>query len=127
MSARARRVIVALNQSVERVVVRLTLEVTANLTEATPVDTGWARANWVPRIGGPAGSASPDSGVPSRQAEQQAAIAEVAVNYQLPAQVHIANHVDYVPILNEGSSSQAPEGFVERAIDLAIAAVGGRA
>jgi hypothetical protein len=42
-----------LEKFVEKQIVRLTLEATANFVQATPVDTGWARANWVPQIGTP--------------------------------------------------------------------------
>ena len=40
-----------LDRFAERVIVKITLDVTANLIEANPVDTGWSRANWVPSVG----------------------------------------------------------------------------
>ena len=51
--AQVRAVIRSLERLSERVITKITLDVTANLIESTPVDTGWARANWVPQIGAP--------------------------------------------------------------------------
>lgn len=128
MSARVRRVVVALESTVERVVTRLTLEVTANLVKTTPVDTGWARANWVPQIGTPyrpdvidnAG----DGAVNQRGGVQAAGIASIAT-YSYPGRVFISNNAPYIVRLNEGSSTQAPSGFVQAGIDRAIATVSG--
>lgn len=115
-----------MEQLTERVVTKITLDVTANLIETTPVDTGWARANWVPAIGTP--STSDVSGVqPTTQmatsavAMQQQAVATVATGYRLAmGRVFVSNNVPYILALNSGSSKQAPAGLVQRAIHKAV-------
>lgn len=109
-----------LDAVVESAVKALALELTANLTIATPVKTGWARANWIPSIGVPfAGPAAPSAeGGP--QTQGTAAI----VHYKLAdGAAFVSNAVPYISRLNLGSSTQAPAGFVETAIDQAVQAV----
>jgi len=118
--AQIRAIIQGLREVTEQVVVRLSLNVTAELIETTPVDTGWARANWVPAIGvSPIGRATsdPDAGqVAAQQARQALGQAQV-LSYQLgQGSVFISNNVPYIGRLNDGSSSQAPTGFIQAAI-----------
>jgi hypothetical protein len=112
-----------------QVVSAITLDITANLKRAaseggTPVDTGWARANWIPNIG-----SSFQGTAGTREAAEQGQIntgpqtaGEAAVVSQLrPGQTtHITNNVPYIVNLNAGSSPQAQPGFVEAAIAKAI-------
>lgn len=110
----------SLNQFTEKHVKILTLDVTANLIEDTPRDTGWARSNWVPSIG-----RSFDSTVGSPeavdQARQQQGVAEVITSYVLrKGVVYVSNNVDYILPLNDGSSKQAPAGFVQSAVLRAV-------
>lgn len=123
-----RIVISDLTRFTERAVKMLTLEAHANLVRApseggTPVDTGWARANWVPDIGSPrtepVGSRDRvDSG------SAQAGLARVVAGYRLAqGPVFLSNNVPYITFLNDGSSRQAPAGFVQQAIAEAVRAV----
>lgn len=107
----------ALRQRFADVTKALTLEVTARLIEACPVDTGHARANFVPHIGG-AYEGAPDEG--GAQVAGQAAI----LSYKLgDGDVHISNNVPYLKFLILGSSAQAPAGWDLAAVDQAVAAV----
>lgn len=110
----------------ERLIVKLTLDVTANLKEMTPVDTGWARANWVAQIGRPleedlsAVTPTPQaaSGAESRS---QSSLAGVASGYSLrQGAIFVSNNVTYISRLNDGHSAQAPAGFVQRAVAKAV-------
>ncbi len=98
---------------------KLTLDVHANLIATTPVDTGWARANWVPAIGqrfeGPVGTPSAiDEGAAA------AGIASV-ISYEIEqGTLFISNGVPYIGRLNDGSSQQAPAAFVQSAIVKAV-------
>jgi len=110
---------------------KVVLDIVANLVSSpntgygTPVDTGWARTNWVPGIGTP-----PTGTAGSREAAeagildtsmQQRGLAEVAAAYKLnQGSIFISNNVPYIVLLNEGSSAQAPAGFVQNAIMKAI-------
>lgn len=119
------KVIGELNQFTANVVKKLTLEATANLIEATPKDTGWARANWIPNIGGPvivtAGTREQAETGNVNKSRQQTGIANVAINYKITdGAVYISNNVPYIIPLNEGSSSQAPSAFVQREIAKAV-------
>lgn len=114
----------------EKNIKRLTLLVHANLVAApseggTPVDTGWARANWVPAIGsarsGTVGTrASAEKGsIDLGPAERGIAI--VATRYKLrQGPIFVSNGVPYIESLNDGSSGQAPRAFVQTAILRAI-------
>ena len=119
-----RTIIKSLEKLSERVIVKLTLDVTANLKETTPVDTGWARANWVPAIGRPFVAdleglvrADLEALVGSQEASQSSALAKVAGTYRLSSgSVFVSNNVPYIMELNAGSSVKAPAAFVQRAI-----------
>jgi len=118
----------AIQQVTESVVKALTLDILANLRRdpgegGTPVDTGWARANWLPSlaspVNSPAGEPTP-SGVLTAGAAQQAGVGAV-LGYKLPSgPVYVTNNVSYITRLNDGSSKQAPAGFVQKAIQEAI-------
>lgn len=123
----AERVIVAvgdLRRFTEKLIIRLVFDCTANLKEDNPLDTGWSRANWVPRIGRPftgtAGTRAQAEAGSITTAPQQAGLAEVARYHLDLGEVHITNNVPYVPNLNDGSSRQAPAGYVQAAILRAV-------
>lgn len=123
-SARVRVVVTALEQFVGRIIQKIALDIVANLVASppeggTPVDTGWARANWVPRIGEPfRGTAGTRENV--SQSEQGSGIAAVLGYTLVRGRVYISNNVPYIGRLNDGSSQQAPAGFVEAAITKAV-------
>ena len=43
----------ALNDFMSSIVARLATQITTNLVETTPVDTGFAQVNWIPTINEP--------------------------------------------------------------------------
>lgn len=108
----------------ERSVRRISLDITSNLIESTPVDTGWARANWIPSV------TTPEEGTDGTRAAAEAGNVSTGKQtagqvklglYQLAqGQVFVANNVPYILRLNDGSSSKAPAGFVEAAIKKAV-------
>lgn len=124
-----RVVVKSLEGLIVSILKKLTLDIVANLVSApdtgygTPVDTGWARANWVPEIGKPI----TDTAGTREQAErghitlgnQQAGLAKVATSYR-EGPIFISNNVPYILRLNEGSSKQAPKGFIQNAIAKAV-------
>jgi hypothetical protein len=129
----ARIIVDDLASFTERNIRRLSVEVHANLVAApteggTPVDTGWARANWVPAIGNPVTDVDgepPKKGTKTKAGgKAQRGLARVASSYRLrQGPVFISNNVPYIGRLNDGSSVQAPRGFVQAAILKAIRAV----
>ncbi len=85
----------------------------------TPVDTGHARANWQVGLVAPI--------TKEIDAEDKEGGATIARNNTLikarekRVDIILSNNVSYINELNEGSSSQAPAGFVQLAV---LAAVG---
>lgn len=105
---------------VEDVTVRRTLEV---LVELTPVDTGKARSNWLIGRGKPR-TAVIKAHFPGKNlgrgeaANRNMAILRGAlkIRFGRTRPIFISNNVDYLEFLNDGSSAQAPAGFIEMAI-----------
>ncbi len=81
----------------------------AEIARRTPVDTGYARANWQITIGAPASSAVEIGGAPL-------ALALESYDPERDGAVFITNNAKYIRRLNAGHSQQAPAGFVEAAI-----------
>ena len=123
-----RAILRGVGEFTERLVTRITLDVTADLITHTPVDTGWSRANWVPRIGQPfEGTAGdrPARGTTVSGTVEQAAGQSAVLAYKLSkGLVHVTNNVPYIEALNDGHSPQEPAGFVQRAIARALQDVG---
>lgn len=117
MTAESRIVIEGLRDFTLRQVTQLAANITAGLIEDTPVDTGWARANWVVSLGVPQTSV-----VGSRdnvdQSAQQAGISTLLSMTSLgQGPIYISNNVPYIQKLNDGHSGQAPAGFVQSRVD----------
>jgi len=104
----------ALRRIVADAVKALIMEVDANLREACPVDTGHARANFVPRIG------APFAGVASGPGEHDAGVASL-LSFKLgDGDAFVTNNVPYIGPLIGGHSDQAPAGWDLEAIDKAV-------
>lgn len=103
----------ALRAHMEREMVALAFEAHANLVSDTPIDTGWASANWIPGYL----DTIPEAG----GGAAALGLATIATYTIERGAVVIANPVPYVRWLNYGTSHQAPAGFVEAAVERAIA------
>lgn len=119
-------IIADLDRHTERRVAAIGLGVVANLREDTPRDTGWARANWIGSKGREAPPLDQPEGRPSGGDVAQARAAQAAgeaqiVSYKLSdGSIFVSNGVPYIQPLNSGTSKQAGEGFVERAVERAV-------
>lgn len=88
---------------------------------ATPVDTGRARANWVVSM------AAPNLSITQNVDKTgQATITRgqgVAQRYRETSgqSIYICNNLPYIQRLNEGWSAQAPAGYVQAAVQTAVA------
>lgn len=98
------------------------------VSAATPVDTTWARSNWLGSVGTPDERAIPNlrreqklAQVGGRQGEAAAGRAVLARYKLSDGAAYIVNSVPYIVELNSGSSTQAPTAFVQLAIERAIA------
>ncbi|HAG77598.1 MAG TPA: hypothetical protein DCO74_02435 [Pseudomonas sp.] len=90
-----------------------TLELFSGVIKATPVKHGRARGGWTTSVGAPA--ASPERLDPSGSS----AVSEVVEKTPEGAgQVtYLSNDLPYIMALEEGSSTQAPEGMVRKNMD----------
>jgi hypothetical protein len=108
----------------------LAVNLDANLRDSppigTPVDTGWARANWVPTLGTPYEPAGmPKDPSPSQitaRAQEQAAGLNDVLSWRgdEDGPIFITNNVPYIGALNAGHSTQSPLGFVQDAMEKAV-------
>ena len=107
-------VLAKLDARVAQVCAELAINIHAELVATTPVDTGWARSNWLPAIGAP-----PTIGGTRAEAsiEPTADLGAVLAFKLSDGQIFVSNHVPYIRHLNFGHSKQAPADFVEAAID----------
>ena len=104
-----------------RVVVAIVTKLHAELVTHTPVDTGWARANWVPSVGAPVPAAAGSPGnAGAGQAATATGLAQVHAYRLNQGIVYTTNNVPYIIPLNDGHSAQEPAGFVQRAVAEAV-------
>jgi len=102
-------------------VVRLMSLVVSEITQGTPVDTGWARANWVPYYGAaPKGKGKRKGDVAAANIKKQKNMIEVSKHYDIDKGVNIvvSNNVPYIRKLDR--SHKTHRGFVQRGIDAAL-------
>lgn len=117
-------------QGVNRIVRKVALIADRELVLETPVDTGRARSNWQVSLGSPITSQrepyAPGEGLGRGEGQNAAgalAQAQERIGARQPGEtVYITNNVDYIGPLNDGSSAQAPAGFVQAAITRAVRA-----
>ena len=106
--------------------------IVADLAYTTPVDTSNALSNWIvtldspatheisPHVPGVLGSTQPQS------AAETVSLAKATLQNKKPGQpIFITNNAPYIRYLDEGSSSQAPAGFVERTVAIGRQALKG--
>ena len=113
-----------LDEFVDGLIRKLTFDITSILggpaiNGGTPIDTGWARSNWIPSVGQPVKDPA-GSKLAVTRAPQTAGMQELLAYTREKGKVFISNNVPYIGRLNDGSSDQAPAGFVQRAIVKAI-------
>lgn len=124
-------IVADLNQYTRGEVIALALNINANLRDSppggTPIDTGWASANWVPSVGKPyedAGIAAVKEPT-SAQVAARSRVADEGLNDVLSWRnedgvIFSTNNVRYIEALNAGHSAQSPRAFVQAAIEKAI-------
>lgn len=95
------------------------LRILSVVIPATPVDTGRARGNWQVSVGAPITRELPNKF--DKTGQTTLAEARSTLQFKQPgATIYITNNLNYIQRLNEGYSAQAPAGFVEQAIRVAL-------
>lgn len=101
---------------------------------ATPVDKGRARSNWLVELDAPArttiepyapGEAGSTGGANATAALAQGQATIALYNGDRNTAIAISNNLPYIEPLNNGSSRQAPAGFVQKAVQAAVKQVRG--
>lgn len=102
------------------------IAVIKELVYRTPVDTSQAISNWQAFIGSPKDKIINahfvgNAGSTRFQSAEETTFNAIAIlKSKKPGQkIYISNSLDYIKDLNDGSSSQAPAGFVEAAVMVA--------
>jgi hypothetical protein len=88
------------------------------LIMATPVDTGRARANWQVSV-----NSAVDAEVDSTDAQGAITRNKGVIDGYRGGELVIQNNVPYIGALNDGSSAQAPAGFIQKALQNAARAL----
>lgn len=112
-----------LSQSSSDHAVKTALTIVGDLAYKTPVDTSQALSNWDVTLESPAtakhGPHFPGKAGSTYKASAAETIdkAKAVLKNKKPGQsIFIANNQPYIGRLNEGSSTQTPAGFIERAV-----------
>lgn len=95
----------------EKTIRAIALIVDAELVRTTPVDKGRARANWLPSLN------VPDNRMIDGPASNKPSIKPTLNSFKLSDTILITNNLPYIRSLNDGSSQQAPAGFVDMALE----------
>jgi len=94
---------------------KLAFDIFADLVADTPIDTGRAMNNWNISVGFPDASTTKSGGSAGGvQGSKKGEAAAALVGLKPFSTVWISNSLPYIGFLNEGSSDQAPSGWVER-------------
>ena len=110
-----------IEEEVNAVKRKAALRVLTGVTLATPVDTGRAMGNWTVSIGAPDSSVSENR---DRSGGTTIAKGSAVISRALPKDtIFITNNLPYIVSLNDGSSSQAPAKFVERAVQAGVESI----
>lgn len=122
-------IVADLSRFSEREIKALALNVDSNLRAnppiGTPVDTGWAAANWVPSVGVPKIFADPPGDptpamIAARRRDGEQGLNEVLAWTIDNGAIFLTNSVPYIQPLNAGHSTQSPPGFVQAAMELGV-------
>lgn len=108
---------------------KIALAILTEVAVMTPVDEGRARSNWTVGLGGPPDEGNFPAFVPGEDGSTAAANTNAAIaageaamrDRDIEQAIYITNEVPYIESLNDGSSAQAPAGFVQRAVQYGTA------
>jgi hypothetical protein len=106
-----------MQKSVAATVKQVALEIDLDVRDHTPVDTGRARDNWFMTLNAPSSDYNAHPGLPHGAAIAPHAPENIDPTGNEP--VYIVNNTPYIEQLEAGSSTQAPSGMVELAVQAA--------
>lgn len=111
---------------------KLALAIQKELITTTPVDEGTAISNWTLTLGSPEthpyNAYAPGNHGSTRQLNIGAAYSQAMTavsDRRIGQDIWISNSLYYITLLNDGSSTQAPSGFVQAAVMRGIKSIRG--
>lgn len=109
------------DRNVPKLLRQVALSVDQAVVTATPVDTGRARSNWRVSVNAPLDGEIETYGPGGTAIAGAIAQARGAVSRVDSARdvIYISNNLPYIGRLNDGTSAQAPKGYVQLAIGAA--------
>ena len=117
LEKRIQRFAAALPQNASNIVAKAAIASLQSVVIENPVDTGRSRGNYFISI-----NSATEAFEESRRNSIGPGVA-VANSIKPDDNLHLTNNTSYINKLNEGSSAQAPAGFIEAAVIVAAAAV----
>lgn len=124
-SKRIGQLATGVSENADKLVKKVAMAIDQTVVLATPVDTGRARANWIASLDVASSTVTTSTDKSGRQAIAAARATINGYDGDTNAEVHITNNLDYIGPLNDGSSAQAPRGFIRTAVRAGAAAVKG--
>ena len=115
-------------KNIDQLVRKVALAVDTAVVIGTPVDTGRARANWQVGLGSAPDGTLPAPSSPEEGLANALSAGQVTIGaYKGGTIIHITNNLPYIEALNNGHSSQAPAGYVEKAVAAGVDTIRGAA
>ncbi len=109
----------SINVQFETIVRKLAIDLFTKIVERTPVDTGRSRASWTLNAGRPSYKAQPQSFKADPNSATSAALnqtSKVAAMKPFEEMIWIANGLEHLPWLENGTSKIRPYNMVELSI-----------
>ena len=107
--------------------VKLAQTIAFNLIMATPIDTSKALSNWIASLNNPKSKVIKAHfvGIDGSTHDQSSLMAylianEIVQRAKICQSIYITNSVDYIDLLNQGYSNQAPVHFIEKAVNKSV-------
>lgn len=98
-------------EAMERGTANALFELSSDIVERTPVDEGFAKGSWTAGINKTSLAFNDSNGIPTPQIKAE------SKRFKLGDTFYLLSNLVYMPKLEYGSSQQAPQGMVRRAID----------
>jgi hypothetical protein len=99
-----------LEDMVDLAIRKAIIDLWADLVDNNPVETGRSRAGWI------VSGSSPSDYVPPEGQNSYDVTQDQATPPSHAAIYYVTNNVEYISVLNDGHSSQAPAGWIDLAV-----------
>jgi len=109
-----------ISKGMDEVYRRAFLSVGKTVVNATPFDTHRAKGNWQPSLSRPITRPRVNTFGAGASIGDMKRIASILKH---PITAYISNNLDYIGLLNGGSSQQAPAGFVQISVNAGLRSI----